>query len=262
MGEKLLSIGIPSLEVRNKQLNRLLVELEKQIIENGFEDLVEIIVAVDNKEISKGEKFNMMMENATGKYVVGIGDDDIVAPTYIKEIMDVVKTEKYDHITFNMLYKDKTTTYPMTFSKKHTYLSFYFPFNIKIRIYKYYDVTNPEKKELYFKERLLIKNNFLIILFILIFKKFMRKQSCPTWPTMVIKKEIANKVKYTNIDREEDIEWAINIGKLNLIKEEYNINKDLYFYTKNFYYFDREKNIEIEHKIQPIDKNIIKFVKK
>ena len=78
MGEKLLSICIPSIVDRSKQLNRLLIELEKQIKENNYQNEIEIIVAVDDRKIPVYEKCNNLLEKSNGYYACGLGDDDMV----------------------------------------------------------------------------------------------------------------------------------------------------------------------------------------
>lgn len=257
MGKKLLSIGIPSIVERSKQLNRLLGELEKQIKENKCDELIEIIVAVDNREIPVYEKCNKMIEESNGEYMVGLGDDDWVAPTYIKDIMDIVKLRKYDHITFNMVYKINKI---MEFSSKYKHFSHIYPINIKVR---WGDHTNDETVMLY-KEKILLKNKFLIILFSIIFKRFIKKSTSHTWSTMVLKSDIGKKVKYKNVSSEEDMIWGLTISEKKLIKKEYNIKKNLYYYRYNKKFSSiNKKNVVVEkinHKIQPIDDKIVKFI--
>ena len=81
---------------------------------------------------------------------------------------------------------------------------------------------------------------------------------------MVLKRNIATKVKYTNRSREQDMEWALKLGKLNLIKKEYNIEKNLYVYNYNKKTsILKDKKIivdDINHNIQPINKKIVKFI--
>ena len=69
---------------------------------------------------------------------------------------------------------------------------------------------------------------------------------------------------FTDLKSGEDIEWAINLSKKKLIKKEYNINKPLYVYNFNIKKSSRFKNnnivTEINHKIKPVDKKIVKFI--
>ena len=260
MGEKLLSICIPSIVDRSKQLNRLLSELEKQIKENNYQNEIEIIVAVDNRKIPVYEKCNNLLEKSNGYYACGLGDDDMVSSTYIKDIMKIVKLKIYDHITFNMLYQNKGKENIMQFSYKNKHFSHIFPFNIKIR---YGDYTN-DKTCLLFKDKVITKNKFLIIIFLIIFKTFIKKSTSHTWTTMVLKKYIYKSVKFDHHPNEEDMIWGLNISKRNLIKKEYNIKKILYYYRYNrkFSSINKEKIIveDINHTIQPVDKKIIKFI--
>lgn len=255
--KKLLSIGIPSIIGRKKQLNRLLKEIESQIKKNNYDKLIEVIVFLDNRETPIYQKCNKLIDEVDGEYMVGLGDDDWVAPTYIKDIMDIVKLRKYDHITFNMVYKRNKI---MEFSSKYKHFSHIYPINIKVR---WGDYTNDETVMLY-KEKILLKNKFLIILFSIIFKRFIKKSTSHTWSTMVLKSDIGKKVKYKNVSSEEDMIWGLTISEKKLIKKEYNIKKNLYYYRYNKKFSSiNKKNVlveEINHKMQPIDDKIVKFI--
>lgn len=77
-----LSILIRSLESRKDKLTELLNHLQKQATNE-----VEILVEVDNKQMTSGAKANKLLSRATGKYVVFIDDDDWVADYYIAEML-------------------------------------------------------------------------------------------------------------------------------------------------------------------------------
>lgn len=86
--EKILSILICSLSTRADKLSRLLGVLNPQI-----NDSVEIIAKTDNGEIPIGKKRNMLIDEAKGKYIAFIDDDDLVSQDYVKKILEAVKTE-------------------------------------------------------------------------------------------------------------------------------------------------------------------------
>lgn len=77
-----MSILICSLVERDSLLKGLLISLERQITDD-----VEILVEKDNGEITIGEKRNILLERATGDYVVFVDDDDRVSNDYISKIL-------------------------------------------------------------------------------------------------------------------------------------------------------------------------------
>jgi glycosyltransferase involved in cell wall biosynthesis len=97
-----LSILICTIQGREGYLTRLLQELvqQKARLSNQLTDEVEIIVESDNGAMSTGSKRNYLISKSTGKYVVFIDDDDIVAPTYIADILKAAEQDP-DVIVFN-----------------------------------------------------------------------------------------------------------------------------------------------------------------
>jgi glycosyltransferase involved in cell wall biosynthesis len=87
-----LSICIPSIVGREEQFLRLVEEVKRQINE-GFEDLVEIVTNVDNKEISIGRKRQLMYEACKGEYAVQIDDDDWINKNYVKKVMTAIESQ-------------------------------------------------------------------------------------------------------------------------------------------------------------------------
>jgi GT2 family glycosyltransferase len=61
---------------------------------------VEIIVLTDNKKMMLGEKRNVMVEMAQGRYVVFVDDDDRVADHYVATLLEATKTDA-DAIVFS-----------------------------------------------------------------------------------------------------------------------------------------------------------------
>lgn len=84
----MLSILICSLHSRS----HLLAEL-KEILQPQLTSDVELLIEVDNKEISTGAKRNILLNRAKGKYIVFIDDDDIVSDFYIEKILNACKSD-------------------------------------------------------------------------------------------------------------------------------------------------------------------------
>jgi len=82
------TICIPSVVGREYTCQRLINELSKQIESGNYVDYFEILLDVDNKEVSIGAKRDRLHRKATGTFVISIDDDDMVAPYFIKELMD------------------------------------------------------------------------------------------------------------------------------------------------------------------------------
>jgi len=108
---KLLSIGILSLEddQRKTYLNRLLNVLNSQMSTQDKRD-IEIIVNVDDGSKSVGTKRNEVLDNASGKYICFVDDDDMVSDNYIEKILNVIKAHPdVDSIGFTgMFYTNGT----------------------------------------------------------------------------------------------------------------------------------------------------------
>ena len=81
-----LSILICSIRQRRSQLLQLLGHLKQQKTDD-----VEVLVEVDNKEITTGEKRNNLLERARGEYVAFVDDDDHVSPHYVNSILKAVR---------------------------------------------------------------------------------------------------------------------------------------------------------------------------
>ena len=90
-----LSILICTLPERIGYLSLLLQALSPQKT-----DEVEILTESDNGTISTGRKRNILLQRSKGKYVVFIDDDDMIAPTYVKDILTAAESNP-DAIVFN-----------------------------------------------------------------------------------------------------------------------------------------------------------------
>lgn len=85
--QPVLSICICALQSRIGILAKLCRELDWQIENNNAKELVEVIVNLDNKQKPTGKKRQELLEQAVGKYVVSIDDDDWVSEHYLYEIL-------------------------------------------------------------------------------------------------------------------------------------------------------------------------------
>ncbi|MEH7351223.1 glycosyltransferase family A protein [Gottfriedia acidiceleris] len=96
----ILSILIPTVPERMGYLNRIINELDKQ----SKTYPVEILVLLENKKRSIGEKRNVLIEQAKGDYVVFIDDDDRIEPNYIELLCSAInETPNVDCIIFDVL---------------------------------------------------------------------------------------------------------------------------------------------------------------
>ena len=115
MTQPLLSILIPSTPDRKNQTSELLECLLKQeyLSKIGIFDVgnitawryygllsnIEILIMVDSKENSVGFKRQKLLEYSKGEWVSGIDSDDLVAETYIHDILEALKHNP-DHVGF------------------------------------------------------------------------------------------------------------------------------------------------------------------
>lgn len=89
-----LSILIPSLTERSESFNKLILELQNQIERYEAIDEVQILSLIDNREKSIGEKRNILLQKAQGKYCCFFDDDDIPASNYIIKILKAIEEDK------------------------------------------------------------------------------------------------------------------------------------------------------------------------
>ena len=113
-----LSILIPTLPARIDSYSNLIKILNKQIIENNLINRVQILTLCDTKEISVGEKRNILLNKSAGKYVCFIDDDDIVAPDYLIKLINGISSNA-DVITFCGDYVENTVSTPFSISMVH-----------------------------------------------------------------------------------------------------------------------------------------------
>lgn len=86
MGRTILSVLMCTIETRRVEFGLLYNHIKAQKTPQ-----VEILFKRDNKEISIGAKRQQLLEQAKGKYVCFVDDDDWVPDYYIKEILKAAK---------------------------------------------------------------------------------------------------------------------------------------------------------------------------
>jgi len=83
-----LSILIPTLYNRRVQMKKLWDELDRQCVEAGVADQVQIVILQDNGERTVGDKRNECLQKSSGEYVAFFDDDDWPSDIYIKCVME------------------------------------------------------------------------------------------------------------------------------------------------------------------------------
>jgi glycosyltransferase involved in cell wall biosynthesis len=81
-----LSILIPSLNERKNSLDVLKADIAKQVGNRQ----VEILSLCDDRQMSIGQKRNMLLLQSMGEYVSFVDDDDTVSPDYVEKIIKAV----------------------------------------------------------------------------------------------------------------------------------------------------------------------------
>lgn len=99
LNNPILSILIPTIVGREKELDALLWNIKKQfdftigLIGGGYVSdpgLLEVFWYTDNKEMTIGEKREKLYQMANGLYSWQIDDDDDISSDAIKQIMDII----------------------------------------------------------------------------------------------------------------------------------------------------------------------------
>ena len=236
-----LSILIPTVPVRKLLLDNLLSILNKQIKDNNLENRVEVIVFEDNFEHSVGEKRNVLYERSKGKYVLILDDDDMISDDFCIDICNVIEKHDVDQICFiqqQLEPKTKKIYSVAKFSKEYKDIFMVLSKNFKIRgttFHKSFDCDFI----LYFKNKPILKlykKKFTHSLFLSLFIKLFKKpyyNFAYTSKIIPIKRDIALKVKYSDLSKDQDVEWLESIRVQNLIKSEYVIDKVLKYYLFN-----------------------------
>jgi len=113
-----LSILILTLPTRIDLYSRLIKSLNQQVIENNLMHRVQILTLGDTKEISVGEKRNILLNKSIGRYVCFIDDDDVIATNYLSFIMSALNSNA-DVITFCGDYVENEIRTPFSISMVH-----------------------------------------------------------------------------------------------------------------------------------------------
>ena len=125
---KLLSIQIPTIVGREKQLQSLMNFINSQVVDCGCSNIVEVVSYCDNKELTIGEKRQRMYENSNGWFSVQIDDDDTVAQHYINSVInnmlnadltdvDCITYKEKCHMTINRRFSIKFVNHSMKYGK-------------------------------------------------------------------------------------------------------------------------------------------------
>ncbi len=91
--EHMLSVLIPTLASRSGMLSKLCDKLERQIGLRGPVPEVEVLIFEDSGERTIGEKRNRLLEEACGRYVVSVDDDDDISDDYVAVLLDAVRSD-------------------------------------------------------------------------------------------------------------------------------------------------------------------------
>jgi glycosyltransferase involved in cell wall biosynthesis len=113
-----LSILILTLPTRIDSYATLIKSLNQQVIENNLINRVQILTLCDTKEISVGEKRNILLNKSCGRYVCFIDDDDVIAPNYLIKIISALSSNA-DVITFCGDYVENNLRTPFSISMVH-----------------------------------------------------------------------------------------------------------------------------------------------
>lgn len=128
-----LSILICSLHNRSHFLERLLKNINIQKTDD-----VEVIVELDGGEKSTGEKRNILLNKASGEYVMFVDDDDLLMPNAIELILKAIQL-KPDVVGMNLL---------MSWDGGKTERSYH-----SLRFTEWFDIQDPleHNKRVYFR---------------------------------------------------------------------------------------------------------------
>jgi glycosyltransferase involved in cell wall biosynthesis len=86
----MLSVLIATLENRREKFQYIFDRLTAQIRDSGTEGLVEVLYDRDNRERSLGSKRNYLIQQARGRFVAFVDDDDDVSGDYISRVCEAI----------------------------------------------------------------------------------------------------------------------------------------------------------------------------
>lgn len=97
----LLSILIPTVKERWREFENLRSNIYAELNEDGFIREVEILSICDNKEMTIGEKRELLYKEANGLYSIQLDDDDQLSRNAIELILEAIKSNpEVDCVTF------------------------------------------------------------------------------------------------------------------------------------------------------------------
>jgi Glycosyltransferase family 10 (fucosyltransferase) C-term len=188
----LWTIGILSIPSRKEQLNRLLTHIET-ITPKRFSHRIEIIVNYDDGNKSIGSKRQKILNDANGKYISFIDDDDMVTVTYISKICDILDEEKYDGVGFlGIMYHTRANN---------------LKYGVPVLVFNHANKNKTNYKS-----------------------DDGRVQFRPLNHLNPIKTEIARQVGFDDLNHGEDMKFSDKLVEMNLIKNEYCIEEVMYHY--------------------------------
>lgn len=101
-GDK-LTILIATIEDRKLLFDELVASLCKQVYYNNLENEIQIISALDNKEVSIGSKRQLLLTSAKAKFITYLDDDDMPSENYCKNIVNaIIQNPNIDCIGMNV----------------------------------------------------------------------------------------------------------------------------------------------------------------
>lgn len=98
-----LSILICSVHTRYQTFGPKIAEqvwTQYAALPKDYQDRIEILMLTDNKKMMLGQKRNVMVDMAQGKYVQFIDDDDRIEPDMFRSVLDAIEIDPADVITF------------------------------------------------------------------------------------------------------------------------------------------------------------------
>lgn len=135
----ILSILICSLTKRYNSLKAVIKTL-------GFHPRVEVLVEMDDGQMTTGAKRNILLKRAVGEYVVFIDDDDSVVPSYISNILAALQSGP-DAVGFKgYISTDGQPYLEWSISKDHAYETVYQ--NGTTKYLRYNNHLSPVKREI------------------------------------------------------------------------------------------------------------------
>lgn len=85
------SVLIPTMQGREESLQRLLLSIQEKVRRLAPDMRVQFSIEFDNKEKSVGLKRDALLQNAQGRYMSFIDDDDDITDEYIEDLWECIK---------------------------------------------------------------------------------------------------------------------------------------------------------------------------